>query len=560
MLVMENDIMKQQLDIEMLKQECRDRGMHTTEIPQPQIHLDQEELSRKLNVYSHILDITSHYLNEFVLSLNDTPLLAVIADNEGDIIRIQGNDLIKSMVESTGLKQGVRFTEEHNGINVINLALRYKKPIALIGEQHYHEFLHQSACYSVPIIDIKTDKVIGVVALMTAKDFANPILLSLLSSVNNSIEREIKLVNEKNRLNLINQIIIDTTNVGILILDNVGNIIDFNTYAKNLTKATTEQVVGKNILDLASRKYSSVIKDILYNHKSFTDMEATILIKGEEITLLCDALPIKYKGEFIGSFIQLRDITEHKKAQSILIKDKKDAERANKEKTNFLSSMSHELRTPLNAIYGFSHLLNMNVDDTLTEVEKMYVGEIHSASKHMLTIVNDLLSLSEVEAGRFGLNETSISLNTLVEECMKMVSHYDYDKNITIVNELESDLPKVNADYTRLKQVMINILSNAIKYNCKNGYIYIRSKSIDEYIELTVKDTGIGIKAEEIGKVFDKFYRTSQSRNIIEGSGIGLAISRQLIEKMGGTITVDSKLDEGSIFTLTLKKAEQIES
>lgn len=544
--------------IENLKQDFRNKGIDSKKVSSPPKILTKQELEQKINKNSHILNITTHFLDEFIFSLQDedVPLLAIVTDHEGDALLIQGNEQIKTIVEATGIVEGVRFTEEHNGINMVTFAIKYKQPISLIGEDHYHEFLFPLACYAVPIY--KSNRVLGVISLVTTKEFASPILLSLLSSITNSVVRELKLikVKEKNRLNLLKKIIIDTANVGVIILDNEGYIIDFNAYAQRLTQLTKKEVIGKNILDLASEKFVPTLKDIIFIHKSLYDKEEEIIINGKRKNILCDVLPIKHEGEYIGEFIQIRDITEQVREKEVLIKAKKDAELAYEEISNFLSIVSHELRTPLNAIHGFTHVLKMNVDNTLSEKDISYLEEIHNASKHMMNIVNDILTLSEVEVRKLKLNITDVNLNSIVKECLNLVRQLTKNNNIKIINELDNHLPLiVKADYTRLKQVMINILSNAIKYNRKNGYVFITVKETDKSIELSVKDTGIGIKQEDLKKVFEKFYRTPQTRYIIEGTGIGLSISKHLIESMGGNITVNSVLNEGSVFTISLNKA-----
>jgi len=228
------------------------------------------------------------------------------------------------------------------------------------------------------------------------------------------------------------------------------------------------------------------------------------------------------------------------------------AEQANQTKTQFLSRMSHELRTPLNAILGFSQLLQLNMEKTLTPSQAKNMSEIETAGSHLLELINELLDLAKIEAGMVELNTESIPLFDAVNESVTMVLPLAEERGITVVNSVENSAPVVLADKLRLKQVLLNILSNAVKYNFENGSVYIDTHVVDSgLVKVTIKDTGIGISDENKKRVFHDFERLSSHAGI-EGSGIGLSVTRHLVDIMGGNIGVDNTVNDGCTFWIEL--------
>ncbi len=246
------------------------------------------------------------------------------------------------------------------------------------------------------------------------------------------------------------------------------------------------------------------------------------------------------------------------KTEALMLKAKEEAEKANLSKSQFLSRMSHELRTPMNAILGFSQLLKI---DGLNKKQDSYNDEILLAGNHLLSMISDVLDLSQIEEGHLSVSILDVSLSRVMQESISLVQHKLDFRNITIHNLItDDDNISVKVDETRLKEVLVNLLTNAVKYNTDNGLVSVGCKKFGEnHIRIYVSDTGKGLSKEEQDKVFEPFNRLGAEYTDIEGVGIGLAISRKLMDIMDGSISVESKKGQGATFYLDCpvgKKAE----
>lgn len=231
------------------------------------------------------------------------------------------------------------------------------------------------------------------------------------------------------------------------------------------------------------------------------------------------------------------------------------AEEANRAKSAFLSSMSHELRTPLNAILGFAEILVTDTMPTTLAQKKDFTNHILKAGRHLLTLINEILDLAKVESGAMTLSLEPVAIAEVMQECRTMIEPLGQQRNIQTIFPEDLGLA-VLADRTRLKQVLLNLLSNAVKYNRASGAVAVECEPVDgERIRIAVRDTGIGLSPAQLEGLFQPFNRLGQEAGSIEGTGIGLVVTKRLVELMGGEIGVSSTSEIGSLFWIELRSA-----
>jgi signal transduction histidine kinase len=226
---------------------------------------------------------------------------------------------------------------------------------------------------------------------------------------------------------------------------------------------------------------------------------------------------------------------------------------AGKHKSEFLANMSHELRTPLNAIIGFSEVLLEKMFGEMNEKQEDYLKDIHSSGQHLLSLINDILDLAKVEAGRMELNLTTFDLPAAIDNALTLIRERALRHNIALAAEVDPQLGELNADERKLKQILLNLLSNAVKFTPEGGKIKVGARLAGDMVEIAVTDTGVGIALKDQTIVFEEFKQvgTDYTRKA-EGTGLGLALTRKFVELHGGTIRVESELGKGSTFAFTL--------
>ena len=366
----------------------------------------------------------------------------------------------------------------------------------------------------------------------------------------------------------------------ILEIDENGVIVIANVQAGRLFRCTAEQLIGQTIESLVPERFRPTHGEHRANYERSpttrpmgTGLSLYALRKdGTEFAVDINLSPVvEEDGNHVMCIV--RDVSERRRIEEqirILNQNlerrgeelgavnrqlelrNQEVERANRLKSEFLASMSHELRTPLNAIIGFSELLGEQTAAIFSEKQKRFLGHIQHGAKHLLELINDVLDLSKIEAGRLQLRHENFTMAVAVAEVLSSIRPLATAKQI----EVESDIPIdlfLNADRVRFKEILYNLFSNAIKFTPEGGRIWIESTVNEGYVNTVVGDSGIGIPPEEHASIFESFHQVgATTKGVREGTGLGLAITRRLVEQHGGKIWLQSELGKGSRFHFTL--------
>jgi signal transduction histidine kinase len=231
-------------------------------------------------------------------------------------------------------------------------------------------------------------------------------------------------------------------------------------------------------------------------------------------------------------------------------------EAASRHKSEFLASMSHELRTPLNAIIGFSDVLLQGMFGEMTDKQTEYLKDIFASGQHLLSLINDILDLSKIEAGQMDLDLADFDLPSAIDDALLLMRERAARRDLALERHVDERLGEIRADQRKVKQVLLNLLSNAVKFTPEGGRVDVRGALVDGTMEISVTDTGIGIAPEDHEAVFEEFRQVGKSDKRAEGTGLGLALCRKFVALHGGRIWVNSTVGQGSTFTFTLPLIE----
>ena len=349
------------------------------------------------------------------------------------------------------------------------------------------------------------------------------------------------------------------SNIDALMTTNPSGIItDVNKQMEALTGCTRDELIGAPFKDYFTdpERAEAAIKRVL-SEKKVTDYELTACARdGKKTVVSYNATTFYDRGRTLqGVFAAARDVTERKRVEEELKLAKAAAESASRTKSDFLASMSHEIRTPMNAIMGIADLL---AKTPLSPEQDKYVQIFRRAGDNLLNLINDILDLSKVEASQLELERTGFSLNELLGKVMEMVAIRAHEKGLALVCDIAPNVPTdLVGDPTRLQQVLLNLIGNAIKFT-ESGEVSVRvtrggDLSVPSALRFTISDTGIGIPNEKLGRVFERFRQAdSSTTRRFGGSGLGLTISKRLVELMGGQIWVESAVAMGSVFSFAV--------
>jgi PAS domain S-box-containing protein len=360
--------------------------------------------------------------------------------------------------------------------------------------------------------------------------------------------------------------ILDTATDGIITLDENGHIRGFSAGAEALFGYRLADVAGRPFADLLAPESRKIVRNYLaaLDHSGLASVfndgrEVEAVVAQGTVPLFIAIGRIGASGSSSGAggqayCVVVRDLTQWKKTEADLRRSKEEAERASAQKSEFLANISHELRTPLNAILGFSEVMRSQRFGALANQKYLgYANDIHESGEHLLSLINDLLDLSKVEAGKLELNFTSVSVASLVEQCLGVLQEHAAAAQVVLRKTLPAGLPNVVADQRSVKQILLNLISNAIKFTDPGGQVIVSARvSKAGELKVSVKDTGIGMSEAELSAAVQPFKRIeSPGRDQVPGTGLGLPLSRALAEANRASFAISSEPRKGTLVEIT---------
>ena len=409
--------------------------------------------------------------------------------------------------------------------------------------------------------------VVSVTALRDAQDaIIGYLLIGTDNTARKQVEEERKKLDQRLRdQQFYTRSLIESNIDALMTTDPSGIITDVNKQMEALTGCTRDELIGapfKNYFTDPERAEAAI--KLVLSEKKVTNYELTARARGGKQTVVSYNATTFYDRDrtLQGVFAAARDVTERNRLDQVLQEKnvelesaKSVAEQANLAKSDFLSSMSHELRSPLNAILGFAQLMESD-SQSPTPSQKESIAQILDAGWHLLNLINEILDLAVIESGTVSLSGESVSLDEVMLECRAMMEPQAHQRGISMTFPRFDNPCFVSSDRTRLKQILINLLSNAIKYNTAQGTVVVDyTVSAPDRIRISIKDTGAGLPPEKLAQLFQPFNRLGQEAEGEEGTGIGLVVTKRLVELMGGAIGVDSTVGAGSVFWIELISA-----
>ena len=354
--------------------------------------------------------------------------------------------------------------------------------------------------------------------------------------------------------------LLDHVPTGVIFFDSRGNILEVNPHLCAMTGYTAEQLrrmTGADVAHPDEREHNrTLLRELVTNGRDHVERRLRLLhADGHAFWARMQLRPLRGPdGRVVRLAGVFEDISEHLRLEESE-RARHSAEAASRMKSEFVSRMSHELRTPLNAMIGFAQLLGLDRSPPLPEHQREWASQIQRAGWHLLEMINETLDLARIESGALTLAPQPLALAPLIGSAVSMVAGAARERSVSIEVDVTPGAEGVSADETRLVQILVNLLSNAVKYNRERGSVGVLARRENGTVQIAVSDTGLGMDNRQLANLFQPYNRLGREGGPIEGTGIGLAISRRLAELMGGSLEASSTAGVGSVFTLRLPSA-----
>ncbi|WP_018756144.1 ATP-binding protein [Paenibacillus terrigena] len=520
------------------KKRCLEQGMTPSAIPFSKNRLCEEELLRIRNNYREVISVMNFFGEKTRSQLDGIPILIALTDGQGYIIDFVGNEKIRSLVNKIGMEIGTLMGEEDFGTNAVHLALQEQKPIELLGCDHFHEHMHNTACYSVPFQVNQVDHLAGTVSMMIFVEHHNRFALPLLSNMVDSMEREIELRRTNHNKDIMNHTLIRSVNNGIIITDAEGYITECNQLIERIMNRKRTSMIGRWICDV--EPFASYMCDVILYGNRFENQECTFLLSANKrITCILDAIPVvNDHQELTGAYLQLRDITERNELENQMLTYEKFSAIG-----KLAAGIAHEIRNPLTSIMGFIQLLREK--PLSREMYVRYLEIVYGELLDLKRLVSDFVLMAKPSSPE---KKEHILQDVVIETVQFMTSQANFNNIILTTDLYELPLP-IYIDSVQIKQVLINLIQNAFEAMPKGGQVDIRltcNKKQNTAV-ITIRDYGIGISKDQMKNVFNPFFTTKEN-----GLGLGLSICYRIIENHNGKIQIKASEERGTKFSITL--------
>ncbi|CAM4378182.1 ATP-binding protein [Paenibacillus alkaliterrae] len=504
---------------------CRRLGLDPHALPVFNKRYSAEELTARRSQYKEVIEVITYFVNKFLSAISGDPFFVAINDNEGYILEFKGDSTIIETVRQLGLAEGLQMNEEL-GTNAVDLCLRYRRPVQLLGDDHYHKSLHRLACYTAPFHSEDNGPILGTLSIMTAAEFAHSHWLALLCTIVDSIERELLLRRQNTHLHILNQVLLETKYYGVIVTDAHGRIMEMNENGKAMLFTDDqhrERCIGSSVF--AINRIGTYFEEAIIHHEACIGEELTLWLNESPRTYMLDVVPI-YDGDhrLIRVAGSLRDMTDMKTAEELL---------RNTEKLVFAGQLAvniaHEIRNPMTTVQGMLQLSSKAINPT-------HYSLMMSELERINAIVSEFLILGRPQAEQFKKE----SCRALLQEVVSIFELQFEMNGITMNVELGQEL-MIYCDSNQIKQVFLNILKNALEALPFGGSVDIVTDFVDSYQRIRFTDNGVGMTEEVLQRIGDPFISTRPDAN-----GLGMMMVNKIITAHNGRMVIASKIGDGT--------------